>query len=168
LETPIKTKKQKIIDLSAWIFVFLLMIALLIAVFDESDQINLVILIFICLITLIFSFISHFNSSGYSGKIKVDENGVEFTTKRKHFFLSWDDIEYVVITRGFHIRVFTSEYQNKCNKMPYDEYPMVTTAYVSESYVYMPYSEMALSEVKKYFKKEIINEYILYLTRNRI
>ena len=26
LETPIKTKKQKIIDLSAWIFVFLLMI----------------------------------------------------------------------------------------------------------------------------------------------
>ncbi|MBN2880331.1 MAG: hypothetical protein JXN65_11965 [Clostridia bacterium] len=175
MEIPIKTKKQRILDIGGWTFTFLFVAVIIFIVFNgqenvelQRDQIKLIVLIMISIPLLITSLIKNYFLNGYSGKIKIDANGVDFETNRKHVFLSWDDIEYVVITKGFHIRLFTSEYYNKASKMPYTEYPRVDVANVTDDYIYIPYSAEALAEVKKYSRKEVVNEYILYLKRNSL
>lgn len=137
---------------------------------DNSLQMNQFIF-FVCIILIYIPFMHKMQIGEWGGKkarIIIDERGIDFKTKKKHKHMDWIDIEYIVIVKGqkaMWIRFFTHDYEDDGSKMPYLQFPRENVSFVTDSYIYMRYNCEALTLIKKYFDKPIIDEYKLYLKR---
>ena len=106
------------------------------------------------------------------GKFTVNEKGVEYRARAIVHFIPWDKAKYVIIGgRNPFLTIYIQtdtqrqKYEKGRKDFPYYEWNMMSPGITSDDMVCAPYSPEALEEIKKYHKKQIVNEYLLHMRR---
>lgn len=103
------------------------------------------------------SIIKNITQKNFSSKIRIDETGIKFISKKKNVEMLWQDVSIVGMAKTppkIKSRVViissNSDLSNLSRALDIDN--------ISEDYIFCMYSRELLAEIKKYWHDEIIDE----------
>ena len=83
MEIPIKTKRQRIMDIIGWAFLLLFIVASILLVFEapetsaqRNEQFKMIVLLILAIPLTIIRFVKSYFTSDYNGRIKIRNNFV--------------------------------------------------------------------------------------------
>jgi len=169
-------KRSLYILTSIMVLFFAVLFTLMIRQDINNDEVNVLWYIImgtvVGVIVLVGFAIQKSDWSDKNGKLTINKIGVEFRGRALVHFIPWEKVEYVIIggrNPYLVINIQTDKQRQKYEKggieFPYYEWNLVSPEITSDDLVYVPYSQDALDEIRKHYKKQIINEYLLHMRR---